>query len=119
MFISMGGAGLNILLNFIFINLYGYIAAAYTTLFCYMFFAMSHYIYMTHSVKHFLKIGRVFNTTRLVLLSVGIVVLGVLVVFVYEWIWIRYAIIVLVCGTAYLSRNRLIAVLREIKTNKK
>lgn len=119
MFISMGGALLNIVLNYIFINLYGYIAAAYTTLFCYVFFALSHYVYMTSSVKRFLKIEKVFNTTRLVLLSVVILVIGLLVVFVYEWIWIRYAIIVLVCGLAYLSRNRILSILKEVNTKKK
>ena len=31
--------------------MYGYIAAAYTTLICYILFAAGHYIYMSQSVK--------------------------------------------------------------------
>ncbi len=33
---SMAAAGANVVLNFIFIRLFGYIAAGYTTLACYM-----------------------------------------------------------------------------------
>lgn len=41
---TMVAAGLNIILNGIFIPLYGYIAAAYTTLFCYFIYFIMHMI---------------------------------------------------------------------------
>lgn len=42
--ITILGAGINILLNFIFIPLYGYKAAAYTTLASYVIVALCHYL---------------------------------------------------------------------------
>ncbi|MBQ5927246.1 MAG: polysaccharide biosynthesis protein, partial [Clostridia bacterium] len=42
--ITLIGAGLNILLNFLFIPKYGYKAAAYTTLISYMLVALFHYL---------------------------------------------------------------------------
>ncbi|MCI5901810.1 MAG: polysaccharide biosynthesis C-terminal domain-containing protein, partial [Blautia sp.] len=83
MFISMIGALLNIGLNYVFIRLFGYIAAAYTTLFCYIVFAASHYIYMTRSVKRIIG-QHMFNTARLVGLSVAILLAGIGVVFMYD-----------------------------------
>ena len=37
---------LNIMLNYIFIKKFGYYAAGYTTLFCYLFYALFHYLVM-------------------------------------------------------------------------
>ncbi len=46
MIASVLGAVLNIILNYIFVPLCGYIAAGYTTLFCYIVYSLSHYIFM-------------------------------------------------------------------------
>lgn len=115
MFISMAGALLNIILNYIFILLFGYIAAAYTTLVCYIVFAASHYVYMTHCVKRTLNIEKVFSTKRLVLLSVVVLLCGLFVVFLYDkWI-IRYALIIITMAVAYKNRNRILYVLQIVK----
>lgn len=45
MIASTLSAVLNVALNFIFIKLYGYVAAAYTTLACYIFLAIIHYAF--------------------------------------------------------------------------
>ena len=42
---SMAAAGANVVLNFIFIRLFGYIAAGYTTLACYMLYLSLIHIY--------------------------------------------------------------------------
>lgn len=44
-FASIGAAIINIILNYIFIDKYGYIAAAYTTLFCYFLLSFFHFIF--------------------------------------------------------------------------
>ena len=46
MLASVVGAALNVLLNWIFINKYGYTAAGYTTLVCYVAYSIAHYIMM-------------------------------------------------------------------------
>nr|WP_330391620.1 oligosaccharide flippase family protein [Butyrivibrio sp. YAB3001] len=51
---SVGGAILNVLLNFIFIRKYGYIAAGYTTLVCYMTYCMIHFLFMKKVCKQYL-----------------------------------------------------------------
>lgn len=119
MYISMVGAALNISLNYIGIKKYGYMAAAYTTLFCYVIFALGHYIYMTISVKKALNMKKVFNTRRLVILSLIVLVLGIVVMLFYNQIVIRYAIILIILLIAYVKRNIITNTLNDIKKSKK
>lgn len=43
---SIIGAVLNVILNFALIPVFGYLAAGYTTLFCYLLFALFHGVFM-------------------------------------------------------------------------
>ena len=119
MYISMIGAILNIGLNYVGIKMYGYMAAAYTTLFCYVIFALGHYIYMTISVKKALHMDRVFNTRRLIILSVVVLVIGIFVMLFYNHMIIRYLIIACILVVAYIKRNLITNTLQEIKKSKK
>ena len=107
MYISMIGAALNILLNYIGIKLFGYIAAAYTTLFCYAVFALSHYIYMTVNVKRNLSIKNLFNGRRLLLLSCIVLIFGTCIIFFYDKVIIRYAIIGIILIISFVKREQL------------
>lgn len=51
MYISMVGAALNIILNYIFIRIFGYVAAAYTTYVCYFVYCFGHYLFMEYIMK--------------------------------------------------------------------
>lgn len=93
MYISMSGALLNIVLNYIGIKMFGYLAAAYTTMICYILYAMGHYIYMTISVKKLLGIDRVFNTKRIVALSIIVLFCGIVIMALYDFAIIRYILI--------------------------
>lgn len=119
MYISMIGAVLNVGLNYVGIKLYGYMAAAYTTLFCYVIFALGHYIYMTISVKKLLNIEKVFETKRLVILSLAILILGIAVMLFYNNMMIRYVVILLILIFAYIKRSAITNTLTDIKKNKK
>lgn len=119
MYISLVGAALNVFLNYICIKLFGYIAAAYTTLFCYIIFAYSHYIYMTKSVKKALNITKVFNTKRLILLSVAVLLCGLIIIFFYNTIIIRYIINAVIILALFFNRNRLMLMMKIVQTAKK
>ena len=41
---SLIAAAANIALNYVFIGMFGYVAAGYTTLFCYILYAIGHYV---------------------------------------------------------------------------
>ena len=58
---SCSGALLNILLNYIFIGLYGYYAAGYTTLICYMVFSFAHYLAYKKIVDNNLELEKIYD----------------------------------------------------------
>ena len=93
--VSLIAAISNIILNYIFINLYGYIAAAYTTLFCYILLAVSHYIlYMRVLRKRNIK-ERIYNEKMILMVSLVLSILLFLILNIYGSAILRYAFIVI------------------------
>lgn len=118
MYISMLGAILNIFLNYIGIKMFGYIIAAYTTLICYVFFAATHYIYMSYCVKKKLRIKQVFDSKRLFFLGAGVLLFGLAIVLLYDRIVIRYTVILMVLVVVFVKWKQIKEVLYTIKKKK-
>ena len=115
MFISMGGALLNVILNYFGIKLFGYIAAAYTTLICYIVFSVSHYIYMSVGVNRKMGIDLLPNLKRFILLGAVITACGVSVTLIYDKVVIRYGIVAVLLAAALIKRQYLISILRSLR----
>lgn len=118
MYISMSGAFLNVVLNYIGIKMFGYLAAAYTTMICYILFAVGHYIYMTVSVKKFLGVDQVFDTRRIVALSLGILFCGIVVMFLYDYAIIRYILIAVIVAVGFFKRTMITSMFKKVKKKK-
>lgn len=103
-------AVLNILLNYIFINLYGFIAAGYTTMVCYMLLSLFHYCNV--KVK---KYAYILNNKLIFLFSVTVVLLSVLITFLYSMPALRYSLIALFAIAAFVMRKRLIVLIKQIR----
>lgn len=114
MIISTIGAAVNILLNYYCIPRFGYAAAGYTTLFCYLLFAGMHYVYVNKVVKA--NIGSsLFSTSDLLPVSLIFLILAsVISVFYGNWI-IRYLFIWGLIVTGVIKRNYLINILKDIR----
>ena len=83
MYISMIGAALNIVLNYVFIKMFGYVAAGYTTFVCYLVYCIGHYIFVEHIIKK--KFGRhLIDWKYLAILFVLLVVLMILMSLTYK-----------------------------------
>jgi len=115
MYISMAGAALNIGLNYIGIKMFGYMAAAYTTLICYIVFALGHYIYMSISVKKMLQIDKLFNFRRLLLLWGVLLLFGLAIIFFYNDRIVRYLILTGLLVIMFINRNKVRGVLQLLK----
>ena len=75
---SIGAAILNIIMNYIFIPAYGFVAAGYTTLMSYIVFALSNYYTMQLCLKKRQLIDNFYNYKGLFLIFVGFIVSGFL-----------------------------------------
>lgn len=115
MYISCAGAVMNIILNYIGIKIFGYIAAAYTTLICYIVFSLGHYLYTSVIIRKNEKINNPFKTTRLLILSVFVVGFGLLIIRFYEIALIRYGMVILICVFSILKRKDILNTITAIK----
>lgn len=112
---SITAASINVLLNYFGIQAFGYLAAAYTTLFAYIVLAIMQSIVAARVHK---KIDGgsnmpVYNSKMILALCVISVSLCLSCLFIYRFYVIRYAILVLVCAIAFIKREQLLAIMRK------
>mgnify|MGYP003301596993 CR=1 FL=1 len=91
---TLASATSNILLNFVFIKMFGYYAAGYTTLICFMLYAGFHYIMMNRIVKQ--EIGsdiQVYNLKYILIITIAFMGIGFLMLFTYQYPIMRYSIL--------------------------
>ena len=93
MIASVVGAALNVLLNYIFIGKYGYIAAGYTTLVCYIVYAMGHYIFMNIVCDQKCGGARPYELKCILRISFGFLLIGFVFGLTYCSIAVRYILI--------------------------
>ena len=111
---TMIGAALNILLNLIFIQKFGYMAAGYTTLVCYIAFAFMHYFFMKKICKKNLSGLSIYKSKILFAISIIYLGIGVLIVFTYTNTILRYAIVAIGAVAIIVFRRRIFAYMKRI-----
>ena len=102
---SVVGAALNIVLNLIFINLFGFIAAGYTTMVCYLVFMLAHFFFMKKVCREEQITQPVFNNRFILWFSVGLSVFCLGLLFVYQYQIIRIMIAVIMIIVAMMNKK--------------
>lgn len=104
--ISFVGAASNIILNFIFIPIYGYVVAAYTTLLSYIIYAVGHLIYANIiTSKEFGK--PILNAFQLSVFGAASVVICISTSLLYDYLYARIAGIVLILILSFVFRKQI------------
>ncbi|MDT2370754.1 oligosaccharide flippase family protein [Enterococcus faecium] len=107
-------ACVNIGLNYIGIQLFGYIAAAYTTLICYILLTLAHYIvYRIVCIKNGIQ-TRIYNIKFLMIYSIISICLMIVMIIIYDIWYIRYAVILIICSIMIWKRKLLLSKFKEI-----
>lgn len=113
---SCVGAIGNIILNYIFIQIFGYIAAGYTTLVCYILFSLMHYVFYRRVLKEFnVEAKEIYNIKVIIALSVIVLAFMFGMTALYEFVYIRYGFILLVLLVCFIKRNVFLSKFREIR----
>lgn len=121
MFATSAGAGLNIVLNFIFIKIFGYFAAGYTTLLCYMIYALCHYKFMRQICKENLDNQQPCDPHKLLIITAWFLIGGFLIQLTYFFNGLRYLLIlgvILVLAFKFKRIQKLAGKLFEIRNNR-
>ncbi len=118
MLASITGAGLNIVLNYLFLSPqrlgFGYVAAGYTTLICYILYAVGHYICMRWVCRKHLDGVRVYDPKILLGVSSAFVAAGLLLTLTYELPVVRFSLVGAVIIVLIIFRKKVIANAKKI-----
>ncbi len=119
MFAGGAAALANLCLNYIFINKFGYIAAGYTTLVCYMLYAAGHYVLMKKTCKDYCEGRCPYSLKTIVPIAVVFLISGFLIMFTYNYIIIRYSIAAAAIVAAIIKRKYIAASIKKVMAIKK
>ena len=108
---STAAAGFNIILNYIFIGLFGYVAAGYTTLACYVIYSIGHYIVSQNVLKQHMESKKIFDIKAIILISAALIIVGILVNYIFDYPIIRYGILAAGLAAAFVKRKYIIGIL--------
>lgn len=107
-------AVLNLLLNYIFIQKYGYQAAAYTTFICYMIFCILHYYFYRKVCKEELRGADLYDIKGLLYISIFVITMGFIISIINQFLGIKYIVIIFMIITLVKQRNLVLNFLNDI-----
>lgn len=112
---SIVAAITNVTLNYVFLSIYGYIAAAYTTMFSYMVMAFIHYLFFRLIQRINPALSVVYDVKFLFTLSVFLLFVGAVLIEIYPFSFIRWCIIFLLMGIIILKRRKIALIFKTLK----
>lgn len=98
----------NIVLNYIFIKIFGFVAAGYTTMFCYALLAVLHYVNVKNKGYE-----AALDNKMIFLISIFVIVVSVLITALYSNNLLRYTIISLILVLGVFSRKMIVAMFKK------
>ena len=104
---SVVAALLNIILNWIFIPKFGYIAAAYTTLFSYIVFAFANYLAMKSILKELSLEDNAYDYFKMIMVFIALIVCSVLGIVLYSYVIARLIVALIVLIVLIIKRKTL------------
>lgn len=113
---SVIGAVLNLILNYIFIKAFGFIAAGYTTLVCYVVFVMMHYVFMRVVQKKFMGGKRVYDLRIIMLLGIALLATSAIMMMLYDYFIARAAIVFVAFVIIFIFRKRIIGIIKSVRS---
>ena len=114
MIASLSAAIINIVTNAIFIQMFGYIAAGYTTVLSYIFLAFFHCVFMRYVTKQN-GIEGIYNYKIIFLASVLMCILAILSMLLYRTVFVRYFIFCVALMIVFTKKNLIIEYVKKLK----
>jgi O-antigen/teichoic acid export membrane protein len=120
MIASTSGAMCNIILNYICIGKYGYLAAGYTTFVSYGLITIAYYLSMLRMCrKHNVAAAYSLNIRFIIFTTLALLLGAAVFMALYNLPLIRYIIVVIGVCACLVKRKTIINALKNIKINQK
>lgn len=108
MYVSVSCGLINILLNYVCIKIWGYIACGYTTMICYILFAIGHYSFMKRTIKIAGIKENIFDCKEIIIISLLTLFVGILFTILYNFKFVRWGILGVALLGIFLMKNKII-----------
>ena len=108
-------AVVNIITNYIFIKMFGFLAAGYTTLGCYILYAISHYIFSQKVLQKHSKIKTLFDNRLILVSSIAVIAFSSCMMALYPFRLIRFLLIFALLVFTFIYRKSIIDRFKKIK----
>lgn len=112
---SLLGGVINIGLNYLFIRLFGYLAAGYTTLICFVFLAGAHYWSMKRILRGKEPGVKVYSGKTVIALSGVFMAAQFVCMLTYPLPWVRYGLLAAGCAVMIWQRKRILQPLAALR----
>ena len=116
---TSAGAVLNIVLNYIFIKIFGYYAAGYTTLVCYMVYAAFHMFFMRKICREKLNNEQPYSLRIYGGITAAFLLIGFIFMASYNHIAIRYSMLGIMLAVIAVFHKKIINIIKNILNLKK
>lgn len=116
---SITAAITNIALNYVFIPIYGYVAAGYTTLACYVLYSVGHFFVSKRVTSHYIPGEKLYDSKFICVIGILMIVVGVFSNLLFEFWYIRYGMLIICLFVVMVKRDKLIMMLRTMRSSKK
>lgn len=110
MYASVTTVVLNFVLGYVLISNFGYLAAGYSMLICYLLQATFDYLAMRKVVGQ-----NVYNMKYIGVLSLAVILTAVFSNLLYDMIIVRYGIVVAVLAVGFILRKKIIGIIKEMR----
>lgn len=112
---TMIGAVVNIVLNAWLIPIFGFVAAGYTTLLCFVLYSIAHYLFMRRVCNQYMDGYRVYDARLIIAIGAGLIVLSILIMMLYNTIVIRYLLLGFLGIAGIVKQKTIIGLLTKMK----
>lgn len=112
---SIAGGVVNIALNYVFIRLYGYLAAGWTTMACFIFLSGAHFIGMRRVLKQQQPGEKGVRLQPILLITAAFLGLSALCMLTYDLPLLRYGLLLAAGAAAIWQRRRILAPLMALR----
>lgn len=116
--VSIGAAVLNVVLNFVMLPIFGFVAAGWTTFVSYVAMVLGH-AFFTKRIQDQRGETRAYRARPMLLLAGGTTILSIGFMALYGVPFVRYAIIAMLCMIVWVKRDWFRGALSTVRSAKK
>lgn len=117
MIASVLAAAANIVLNMIFIPKYGFVAAGYTSLACYIIYAAAHYLFMRYVCKKYIGDKPIYNLAIIIIIALVFMIMATTMVLLFNYPIVRFSLLLIGAIVLFLIKDKIISIFSKLKQN--